>query len=164
MSEFVPGDWVREVISRVDSGDLSLEQALHAAALVPLGSQHDVTETWQCILIALGHEELAVHFTSVIAVIGEAGAGVSVKGDGTRPLGLDDLMADELRAVNTASMAILRRHGIPAIVGAEGELTFGVFDENDEHAEQIIQQFITELATLDEPPKGWGKWLRGGET
>lgn len=156
-----PKAYLRHLVEHFENGDMDIEQVLEAASLVAVGSAIDITQQWQCVLIALDEEDLAHHFVHIALVATKRGIGITLGIDPSDPLwDTSSVTVEQKKIMDRATYACLRRAGLDVEVMEGGRLRILRPDQPEEDA--IISQFIDELNELpEEDPdrKGWGKWI-----
>ena len=156
-----PDAYFEHIIEHVEAGEMTLMQALQAASLMASNRSIDITEEWQCVLIALGEEELAREFGHVALIASKAGIGVTFSVGKSTLWQPSDVTPEQKQVMDRATMACLRRNGIEAHFHDDGSLH--IPQPNLEDEDDVISKFIEELNELpeeDPDKRGWDKWTK----
>lgn len=147
----------------VERGEMSIQDAMAAAALAANVVRHDITTAWRSCLIVIGHTDLANKFREVVINQSPRGLGIGFKTPKDSGLDLHDLRPGEREAMDKTVIAVLRAGGIVASfedghMVVEGNVP--IFGEDDDDVEQIVAEFVQQMdSELDEqsPFKRWSK-------
>jgi hypothetical protein len=157
-SPYNPQSYLEHLAEHFEAGEITLRDALEAASLTSASRSTDITEKWQVALIALDEEELAHHFINVAMVLSRFGLGVTIQIKDDVLWTPGDITAEQQLAMNKATVACLRRHGVEAHLHEDGTMHIPQPTGSDD---DVISKFIDELNDLpeeDPDKRGWGKW------
>lgn len=149
--------------AHVENGEMTIQDAMAAAALAANVNRHDITVAWRSCLIVLGHQDLANKFREVTINQSPRGLGIGFKTPRDHPFDPREAQPWEREAMDQTVIAVLRSGGIVAKfedghMVVEGNIP--PFGDDEEDVEQIVAEFVQQMdSELDEqsPFKRWSK-------
>lgn len=167
-----PEEVIRYLMSRVAEGRMDAEQAteLVAGMVNDGGHTHDVSVAFRSVLIALGHEDVAMRLHEVMMGLGSAGAVFRYKlAQNDEAEWVDQPTSEVGQAVLRASICVLRAGFLDASPAEDGigvliQGNLGPAKHNHgvapDDVEKIVSEFMEEVDQEfpDVPKPREGKW------